>query len=162
MPKKLIAGWFTFTCSEDSTIVMTELLNTRWSEWKNWLDFKYAKTLRKSGPLGSMDVAFIEGAISSETQAAKLKQIRSLAKTLIAIGACAVTGYPSAQRNQFNPDQMKIIQPILDRFKYAEKVRKVSAVVKVDHSIPGCPMDEEKFIKLINQFLTQANASSKF
>lgn len=105
-----------------------------------------------------MDVAFIEGAISSEGQAEKLTQIRSLAKTLVAIGSCAVIGHPSNQRNQFNPEQKEAIKHILEKFSYNAQVQKISDVVKVDYSVPGCPMDETKFIALINQLI--ANASS--
>ncbi|HBU21981.1 TPA: hypothetical protein DEB02_03495, partial [Candidatus Beckwithbacteria bacterium] len=94
---KLTVGWFTFTCCEDSTIIFTELLNQHWQDWTKKIDFKYAKTLRRSVDLGPMDVAFVEGAISSVKQSQKLKQIRSLAKILVAIGSCAITGQPSAQ-----------------------------------------------------------------
>jgi coenzyme F420-reducing hydrogenase gamma subunit len=154
-PKKLIIGWFSFTCSTDSTILMTELLNQHWQQWKNLIEFRYAKILRPQHQLGPMDIAFVEGAISSKTEAEKLKHIRSLSKVLVAIGACAVTGQPSAQRNQFTPSQNQEIKAILERFQYADKVQKVSDVVTVDHSVPGCPMDEEKFINLINQLIAK-------
>lgn len=150
MPK-LTAGWFTFTCCEDSTIIFTELLNQHWQEWTKLIEFKYAKTLRKSAGIGPMDIAFVEGAISSAKQSAKLKQIRENAKTLVAIGACAVSGQPSAQRNQFTPEQLEAIKPILDQFQYNDKVQRLDEIVKVDYSVPGCPMDEAKFIELINQ-----------
>ncbi|MFH0943250.1 MAG: hypothetical protein V1810_03690 [Candidatus Beckwithbacteria bacterium] len=149
--RKLTVGWFTFTCSEDSTILMLEILNQHWQDWTSKIDFKYAKALRKSPPLDLMDVAFIEGAISSDKDAEKLKIIRSLAKTLVAIGSCAVTGHPSAQRNLFNPDQKAQIQPILEKFQYSDQVHKLSDLVTVDYSVPGCPMDEIKFIELINK-----------
>ena len=148
---KLIAGWFTFTCCEDSTILFTEILNSHWQEWTKAIDFKYAKTLRNSKGIGPMDIAFVEGAISSDTQAEKLKKIRGLAKTLVAIGACAVTGQPSAQRNQFTKEQLETIKPILERFSYNDKVQRLNEVVKVDFSVPGCPMDETKFIELISK-----------
>src|SRR3989338_4581990 len=96
-------------------------------------------------------IAFVEGAISSASQAEKLKQIRELSKTLVAIGACAVTGQPSAQRNQFTTEQLEAIKPILERFSYNEKVQRLDEIVKVDFSVPGCPMDEAKFIELINK-----------
>lgn len=153
MDKKLIIGWFTFTCCEDSTILMTELLNTNWQKWFKHLDFKYAKVLRKHHDLGPMDVAFVEGAISSDRQVAKLKEIRKLSKKLVAIGACAVTGQPSAQRNDFSPDQLDDIKPILERFSYSDKVQKLTDLVTVDYSVPGCPMDEQKFLDLINQLI---------
>lgn len=152
---KLIAGWFTFTCCEDSTILFTELLNYHWQEWTKAIDFKYAKTLRKSAGIGPMDMAFVEGAISSAGQTERLKKIRGLTKTLVAIGACAVTGQPSAQRNQFTPEQLEAIKPILKRFSYNDKVQRLDEIVKVDYSVPGCPMDETKFIELINKLCTK-------
>lgn len=154
MPK-LIAGWFTFTCCEDSTIIFTEILNSHWQEWTKLIDFKYAKTLRKAAGIGPMDLAFVEGAISANDQTDKLKQIRANAKILIAIGSCAVTGQPSAQRNQFTADQIEAIKPILERFSYNEKVQRVDEIVKVDYTVPGCPMDEKKFIELINKLCTK-------
>ena len=154
MDKKLTIGWFTFTCCEDSTILMTELLNDHWQEWTKHLDFKYAKTLRKHGPIGPMDVAFVEGAISSKEQEVKLKKIRDLSKKLVAIGSCAVIGQPAAQRNDFDPARLEEIKPIMERFSYNDKVQKLSDLITVDHSIPGCPMDEQKFLDLINQLIT--------
>ncbi len=150
MPK-LVAGWFTFTCCEDSTILFTELLNEHWQEWTKAIDFRYAKSIRNSKGIGPMDIAFVEGAISSTAQTEKLKKIRELSKTLVAIGACAVTGQPSAQRNQFTPQQLEAIKPILEKFSYNDKVQRLDEVVKVDFSVPGCPMDETKFIELINK-----------
>ncbi|AKM78825.1 MAG: NADH ubiquinone oxidoreductase 20 kDa subunit [Candidatus Beckwithbacteria bacterium GW2011_GWB1_47_15] len=154
---KLTVGWFTFTCCEDSTIIFTELLNQHWQDWTKKIDFKYAKTLRRSVDLGPMDVAFVEGAISSVKQSQKLKQIRSLAKILVAIGSCAITGQPSAQRNEFNQTQKAEIKTILERFDYADKVQKLSDLVAVDHSVPGCPMDEQKFLSLINKLIHAPN-----
>ena len=101
-----------------------------------------------------MDVAFVEGAISSDEQATKLKKIRDLSKKLVAIGACAVMGQPAAQRNDFDPAKMEEIKPIMERFSYNDKVQKLNELVVVDHSIPGCPMDEQKFLDLINQLIT--------
>lgn len=155
--KKLIFGWFTFTCSQDSTIIMTEILNNHWQDWTKLIDFKYAKVLRKSSSLGPMDVAFVEGAISSDLQETKLKTIRQLAKKLVAVGSCAVTGHPSAQRNLFNPGQTRAIKPILERFNFNPQTKKLSDIVTVDYLVPGCPMDETKFVELINKLLAQPN-----
>jgi sulfhydrogenase subunit delta len=152
---KLIAGWFTFSCCEDSTILFTELLNNHWQTWTKAIEFKYAKVLRQSAAIGPMDVAFVEGAIASDTQAAKLKKIRELAKTLVAVGACAVSGMPSAQRNRFTPAQLKVIKPLLEQFSYNDQVQRLDEIVKVDYFVPGCPMDEAKFIALINQLCTK-------
>jgi len=152
--KKLKIGWFSFTCCEDSTIIFTELLNTYWKNWKNRIDFVHAKVLKKSPDIiPEMDIAFVEGAITGDKQEQRLKEIRQKAKKIVAIGSCAVVGSPSNQRNFFNRIQLEEIKPILERFKYKERVLKLSDVIKVDEVVPGCPMDEKIFLKIINGYL---------
>lgn len=155
MANKIKIGWFSFTCCEDSTIIFTELLNTHYKEWLPKIEFVHGRILRKDDTeeIKEMDVAFVEGAISSNTQEEKLKKIRQKAKILIAVGSCAVLGSPSNQRNFFNSALLEEIKPILEKFKYKEKVLKVSDIVKVDESIPGCPMNEEIFLKIMNKYL---------
>jgi coenzyme F420-reducing hydrogenase gamma subunit len=153
--KKLKIGWFSFTCCEDSTIIMTELLNEYFFEWKKLLDIKHARVLKRNNVLDELDVAFVEGAISSDLQAQKLKKIRDVSKKLVAIGSCAVTGLPAGQRNYFDEKTKAEIQPILEKFQYAEKVKKLDEVVKVDHLVPGCPMETDKFLELLDQLLNE-------
>lgn len=149
MKKKLKVGWFTFTCCEDSTIIFTELLNTHWRDWKDKIEFVHAKVLQTTNRFDPMDVVFVEGAISSPTQAEKLKKIRGLAKKLVAIGACACIGMPSTQRNTFDPYTKTEISPAMKKFDYQEKVQTVEEVVKVDAKVQGCPMNESVFIETL-------------
>jgi len=151
--KKLRVGWFTFTCCEDSTIVFTEILNDTWQTWKHLLDFRHARVLQSNNVLDHMHVAFVEGAISSERQANYLREIREQADWIVAIGACAVTGMPSAQRNDFDDERQEEIQHILDRFSHLPKVQKLDEIVTVDAIIPGCPMAPAAFLKTVDQAL---------
>src|SRR3989344_6350343 len=109
--KKLRVGWFIFTCCEDSTIIFTELFNRHWEEWISKIDFVHAKVLQSKNRWEEMDVAFVEGAIASNEQIEKLKQIRGLAKKIVAIGACACIGMPSSQRNSFDDTAKSEIAP---------------------------------------------------
>ena len=156
MDKKLKIGWFSVTCCEDSTIIFTELLNTHYRDWLKKIEFVHARVLMKKNTkkLKEMDVAFVEGAISSDGQEAKLKKIREKAKILVAIGSCAINGSPSSQRNFFNQVNIEEIKPILEKFKYKEKILKVSEVVKVDDTVNGCPMNEIHFLEIMKKFLT--------
>jgi len=154
-PKKLRVGWFSFTCCEDSTIIFTELLNDYFFQWKNLLDIRYAKALKTKNILDQLDVAFVEGAISSQNQAEKLRKIRGLSTKLVAIGSCAVSGFPSAQRNLFDQATLSEIKPILERFSYTPQVLKVDQVVKVDAYVAGCPMDEKKFLEVLNMLFVE-------
>lgn len=153
--KKLDIGWFSFVCSEDSTIIFTELLNDYFEEWKNIFNFKYARFLQKKSEKGPFDIVFIEGALSSIDQEEKVKQIRQSAKKVVAIGACACTGMPSSQRNNFPPDKIHEIQFLLDRFNYSDSVKKIEDVIKVDYKVPGCPMDEKIFLETLDILLKE-------
>ena len=151
--KKLRVGWFSFACCEDSTIVMTELMNERWQDWKEKMDFVYARVLKAENKLENIDVAFIEGAIATEKDYKRIKEIRKNSKKVVAIGSCAVNGMPAAQRNTFDPKTKKEISIILQRFKHREKVVPVKDVIKVDDFVPGCPMQEDVFLKVLGKYL---------
>ncbi|MBI4129736.1 hypothetical protein HY468_00300 [Candidatus Roizmanbacteria bacterium] len=152
--KKLRVGWYSFTCCEDSTILFTELLNTHWDEWKDKIEFVDARVLKTKGEMKNLDIVFIEGAIAGTEQIAKLKKIRENTKVLVAIGACAVTAMPSGWRNTFTPEQKQEIQFLVDRFSHLPKVEPLSAFVKVDEIVSGCPMDEGTFLKVLNKYIT--------
>ncbi|OGG12658.1 hypothetical protein A3D77_04035 [Candidatus Gottesmanbacteria bacterium RIFCSPHIGHO2_02_FULL_39_11] len=155
MDKKLKIGWYSFSCCEDSTIIFTEMLNEHYLEWKKVLDIRSALILQRRDHHDEMDVAFVEGAITSEEQEKKLKDIRVRAKKIVAIGACATIGMPSGQRNLFDEEKQKEIAPILTRFKYAPSVKKLSDIVTVDSVVPGCPMDENIFLQVLTKYLKE-------
>lgn len=157
MSKKIRVGWFSFTCCEDSTIIFTELLNTHYKEWLERIEFVHARIFKKdeSPKIHPMDVAFVEGAISSDTQETRVKEIRKNAKVLVAVGSCAVLGSPANQRNFFNRENLAEIKPILEKFKFKKIVLKLADVVPVDETIPGCPMDETVFLKILNKYVYQ-------
>ena len=155
--KKIKIGWFTFSCCEDSTIVMTELMNEHWQEWKKIFDFRHVRVFKSQNVLDELDIAFIEGAIASQDHINKLKEIREKSKKIIAIGACAVIGMPAGQRNYFNEEQKQEIEFLIARFKALPKVLKVSDVVKVDAEVPGCPMDPDKFLNVVSNLIKEFN-----
>jgi coenzyme F420-reducing hydrogenase gamma subunit len=152
---KLKVGWFSFSCCEDSTIIFTELLNDHYKEWKNLIDFRSALVLQRKEDLSELDVAFVEGAITSKEQEEKLKTIRSISKKVVAIGSCACSGLPAGQRNEFDEQKKMEIQALLTRFSYAEKVQKIVDVVPVDAQVPGCPMSEIGFLEIVNTYLME-------
>ena len=155
--KKIKIGWFTFSCCEDSTIVMTELMNEHWQEWKKIFDFRHVSVLKSKNILDELDIAFVEGAIVSQDHINKLKEIREKSKKIIAIGACAVIGMPAGQRNYFNEEQKQEIEFLIARFKALPKVLKVSDVVKIDAEVPGCPMDPDKFLNVVSNLVKEFN-----
>jgi sulfhydrogenase subunit delta len=154
--RRLVVGWFSFTCCEDSTILFTELLNDHFEEWKRVVEFRHIKALKTKNSLNGLDVAFIEGAISSESQANEVRQIRENSKYVVAIGACACTGQPSTSRNQFASEQInERIRWYLSHFDYGKEVKRLNEVVQVDDMVRGCPMKAPSFLQTLNKYLEQ-------
>lgn len=151
--QKIKIGWFSFSCCEDNTVIMTEVMNDHWQEWKKIFDFRHARVLKTKNVLDELDIAFVEGAVASEEQEKKVKEIREKSKIMVAVGACAVQGLPAGQRNTFTEGQKKEIEFLLARFGALPKVLKLSEVVKVDAEIPGCPIDPKHFLEIVNKLV---------
>lgn len=148
---KIRIMWTTFSCCEDNTIMMTEYMNDHWQEWKKLFDFRHARVLKRNNVLDEFDIAFVEGALASDEHIEKLKEIREKSKLLVAVGSCACTGMPSAQRNTFTDEQKEEIEWLVARFAGLEKVIPLEEAVTVDAKIPGCPMSKENFLKTVEE-----------
>ncbi|OGK55930.1 hypothetical protein A3J15_02730 [Candidatus Roizmanbacteria bacterium RIFCSPLOWO2_02_FULL_38_10] len=135
--------------------MFTILLDKYFFEWRERMEFVEARILRRSRTGSAFDVAFVEGAITADSQIQRLKKIRDMSKVLVAIGSCACTGMPAAIRNDFTTEQKQEIEFILDRFQYSDRVRKIDEIVKVDKYIPGCPMSTDAFLLALNELFVQ-------
>ena len=112
------------------------------------------RALKTSNSLSGLDAAFIEGAISSDSQAEAARRIRENARYVVAIGACACTGKPSTSRNQFVSEQLnERIRWYLSHFDYGPEVRKLDDVIEVDDMVRGCPMKAQDFLQTLNKYL---------
>lgn len=155
MENKIKIGWFSFSCCEDNTVVMTEVLNDHWQEWKKIFDFRHFRVLKSKNIFDELDIAFVEGAVASPEQEKQIQEIRNISKKLVAIGSCAVVGLPAGQRNTFTPEQNEHINFLVARFGAFPQVKKVSEVVKVDVEISGCPMSPEVFLQKVNELVAE-------
>ena len=111
-----------------------------------------------------IDVAIVEGAVSSEDDLAKLRRMRLNARILIALGDCAVTGNVPAMRNPLP------VKSILERV-YVEgadvckgvptegvphllkQSTPLHDVVKVDLHVPGCPPPARTILYVVKELL---------
>lgn len=157
--RKIKVGWFTFTCCEGCAIIFIELLNDHFEEWKEKIDFKYLKTLKSNNKLTKLDLAIVEGAISTKEDLKLLKKIREKSKYVMAVGSCAVTGMPAGLRNNFDEKRKGEIMNVLRKFDYLERVEPASKYVKIDSVVNGCPMDEKGFVNELNRYLKIFNES---
>ncbi|MCX6665523.1 MAG: hypothetical protein NT038_05620 [Euryarchaeota archaeon] len=100
------------------------------------------------------DIAIVEGSIMRPMDEARLRNIRSKAKILVAMGACATMGGINKIRNQWMPDDVMTAvygdadlegNPLFDVFK----TKAINEVVPVNYYIHGCPIDRDEFKHVI-------------
>ena len=111
-----------------------------------------------------VDIALIEGAVSSEEDLHKIQAIRKKVKTLVSLGDCAVTANVPGMRNPFgakavcdrayrenvtlNPGTPTQVIPALLPYS-----RPVHEIVNVDVFIPGCPPSADTIYYAITELL---------
>lgn len=103
---------------------------------------------------GEYDIAFVEGALSTPDCIKRIHDIRRRAKVLVALGTCAVTGGVNAVKNTRPIEQVR--EEVYGEDKYlfpTLPALPLSAVVKVDHVVRGCPMTQIEFLKVFTSLV---------
>ncbi len=117
----------------------------------------------KTFPEG-VDIALVEGAISSVEDEHKIHIIRERTKMLIAMGDCAITTNVPGMRNSFGAKaitdhayfttaDLQQQVPAVGVPALIEKVRPVHEVVPVDLFLPGCPPSADTFYTVLSDLL---------
>ena len=105
---------------------------------------------------GELDVALIEGSISTEEQLKRLKEIRERSKVMIAIGTCACHGGPQAMKlgeGKWEEMYKKVYGNAKINVSKAFEAQPIDAFVKVDMYIPGCPIDKTEFLGAVSKLV---------
>lgn len=144
---------FSLTGCEGCTLAILELEN----ELLEVLDAVEIVNFREgmSERAWDIDIGLVDGAVSTPHDEQELKHFRECCKTLVAIGACACLGGVNTLKNYQPSDDVR-------RYVYGDKAaqfpttdaRPLSALVKVDYELPGCPMVKEELLRFIKCILT--------
>jgi NAD-reducing hydrogenase small subunit len=111
-----------------------------------------------------VDVAVIEGAVSSQDDVKLVQQARARSKVVVALGDCAVTGNVPSLRNGIPVRKLlervyvegATAQPGIPTdgvpalLKQAEPLR---SAVKVDIHVPGCPPKPNAILMVLSELL---------
>jgi sulfhydrogenase subunit delta len=151
MSKPKVA-FFDFTCCEGCQLTVVDSLQTH----PELLDAVEIVQFREAMSEKGEDylIAFVEGSLARPADEERLRGIREKAGVLIALGACAHIGGINTIRNRQSLQQVR-------QYVYGEKwdwfdayeSRPISAAVKVDYFIPGCPIDRDEFIHVVTALL---------
>lgn len=146
-------GVFSLTCDEGCSIYLTEIFNRKLVEWLDKMELVYFLSVKNKTDFSNLDVALVEGVVTSQKDKEELEKIRNSTKILIAMGTCAMSALPSGQRNTFTPEQKEEIREHLEMYGFLPQALALKEVVKVDDEIPGCPVSEEIFVKTFEKYL---------
>lgn len=114
-------------------------------------DFREASSAVLDGPL---DLALVEGSVTTPNDRERIQQIRAQSKTLVTIGACATAGGIQALRNF--ADVQEFTRVVYARPEFIQTLSTSTPIrdhVTVDFELRGCPIDKRQLIEVISAFL---------
>lgn len=106
-------------------------------------------------PEAVVDIAFIEGSLSTPEDLERIHRIRANSHYLITIGACATAGGLQALRNFANADEW--IAAIYAKPEYVQSLATSTPIaqhVKVDLEIWGCPVSGRQVLATVRSLLS--------
>lgn len=109
-----------------------------------------------------VDIAFVEGSISTPHEEERIKKIRANSQFIITIGSCATTGGIQALRN--SADSAQWMASVYASPEYIETLSTSTAIshhVRVDWELWGCPVNGTQVLDAIRFLLSNATPRIK-
>jgi coenzyme F420-reducing hydrogenase gamma subunit len=113
--------------------------------------FLEATSARVRGPY---DVSLVEGSITTEHDAVRIREVRRVSKTLVTIGACATAGGIQALRNFHDVnDFVAAVYATPDYVSTLATSTPIADHVQVDFELRGCPIAKAQLLEVLVAFL---------
>ena len=151
---KTKVAFFDFACCEGCQIELTNYGDKVFLELLNHIEIVEFREAMSEKTNQSIDISCIEGSYTRDADISRLLSIRDRSKIVIAYGQCATTAGINALKNH---------QRDYKRFVYANNAnmphldsdiaRPISAIIKVDYQVLGCPMNRYEFLDIISHLL---------
>ena len=150
-PKPKIA-FFDFTSCEGCQLTVVDCLQTHPEllEVVKIVEFREALT----GNADQYDIAFIEGSCTRSSDEERLASIRARASIVVALGSCAHIAGINAIPNRMPLAEVRSIVYGIDAHRFdSYPAKPISAVIAVDYTVPGCPIDLDEFLRTVTVLL---------
>jgi len=105
-------------------------------------------------PDNKLDIAFVEGSISTPDEIDRIKKIREKTSYLVTIGACATAGGIQALRNAAKyKEWMASIYATPETIETLATSTAIAHHVRVDFELWGCPVNTQQVLYVIRSLL---------
>jgi sulfhydrogenase subunit delta len=118
------------------------------------IDIAYFPEATRGEISGRYDVSLVEGSVTTEHDAERIKDVRARSNVLITIGACATAGGIQALKNF--ADVKDYIPMVYAHPEYIHTLATSTAIsdhVKVDFELRGCPINKMQLVELVSAFV---------
>jgi sulfhydrogenase subunit delta len=118
------------------------------------LDIAYFPEATRRVVRGPYDLSLVEGSITTEHDAARIRRVRAQSRFLVTIGACATAGGIQALRNFADVrEYAAVVYAHPEYVRSLATVTPIAAHVPVDFELRGCPIDRRQLLEVISAFL---------
>ncbi|MBU3924707.1 MAG: hypothetical protein V1732_03325 [Patescibacteria group bacterium] len=153
MPK-LKTAIISLTCCEGCQFAILDLgaKLLKVAEFLDLDNFRLGSSHKSTGPY---DVIFMEGTPITDENISVLIKARKQTKILVALGACADLGGVAEIKNYSKIGRGKMMSYVYKNIEGINnpKIKPISAYVKVDGKIPGCPIDKDEFVRFAQELI---------
>ncbi|HBX77058.1 MAG TPA: oxidoreductase [Acidimicrobiaceae bacterium] len=118
------------------------------------LDFRMFLEAGPEEMLDHFDISLVEGSITTNHDAERIREVRERSGIVVTIGACATAGGIQALRNY--ADVEEYTRHIYARPDWIDTLATSTPIahhIKVDHELHGCPINKEQLIATITALL---------
>ena len=129
--------------AEDELLAVTEAVEIAY--------FLEARTREIPGPY---DIGLVEGSVTTQHDAERIRLIRKQCNILISIGACATAGGIQALRNWANVDDyISRVYATPEFISTLATSTPISEHVMVDYELRGCPINQRQLLEVLASLL---------
>jgi coenzyme F420-reducing hydrogenase gamma subunit len=102
------------------------------------------------------DLSLVEGSITTQADAERIRQVRRASRRLVTIGACATAGGIQALRDFADVSEFtSVVYATPEYISTLETSTPISAHVPVDFELRGCPIDKGQLLEVISAYLDE-------
>jgi sulfhydrogenase subunit delta len=149
--KKLSLAIASMTCCEGCQVEILNLGKRLLDLFQvfNLGNFSWAEEKRERP---KYDVALVEGTPLTHEDVKYLKELRRKSKILVAIGSCAHLGGVQEIKNYTEREKGGKVKYVYPHYKRIQNpvVVPLHKVVKVNYTVPGCPIDKDELYRVIS------------